>query len=162
MLSIQPPEPCIRIPAAAGALVLAMLLGVPARAVESRPPGPDDRCPVCGMFVATYTSWLATVLFEDRGQVFFDGPKDLFRFLHDPGKYGHRDAAVLEILVTDYYTTRPTRAREAFFVVGSDVIGPMGHELVALRSENDAETFVQDHGGRVLTFEEVIEDEVPE
>jgi nitrous oxide reductase accessory protein NosL len=145
-----------------GVIVLLLLLVGPVSATEPRPPGPKDRCPVCGMSVEKYKNWIATVVFEDGEQVFFDGPKDLFRFLQDLEKYGHDADAISEVRVTDYYTTTPMKARDAFFVVGSDVMGPMGHEAVALRSESEAETFVRDHGGdKILRFDEVTEEEVP-
>ena len=31
------------------------------------------------------------------------------------------------------------KAKEAFFVIGSDVYGPMGHELIPFASKADAE-----------------------
>jgi hypothetical protein len=41
-------------------------------------------------------------------------------------------------------------------VIGSDVLGPMGHELVPHDSSEEAREFMQDHKGRrVLRFEEV-------
>ena len=64
-----------------------------------------------------------------------------------------RDA---EIWVTDYYTTKPLKARDAVFVAGSDVFGPMGAELVPLASTEFAESFRADHGGEdPLTFDEI-------
>jgi nitrous oxide reductase accessory protein NosL len=40
--------------------------------------------------------------------------------------------------------------------VGSDVLGPMGHELVPLMSEDDAREFLEDHAGvRILRFDDV-------
>jgi nitrous oxide reductase accessory protein NosL len=41
-------------------------------------------------------------------------------------------------------------------VIGSDTLGPMGHELVPLASEEDAQEFLKDHQGtRILRFGEV-------
>ena len=142
--------------------MLLVLIAGPAVMAAPNPPGPKDRCPVCGMPVQEYKSWIATVLFEDGTRTYFDGPKDLFRFLHSLEKYDRDADAIAEIWVTDYYTTQPTKAREALFVVGSDVMGPMGHELVALRSESEAETFVRDHGGdAILKFDDVSEEQIP-
>jgi nitrous oxide reductase accessory protein NosL len=139
--------------------LLALLAGC---ASTAGPPSEKDRCPVCGMSVAAYENWIASVVFHDGQEVFFDGPKDLFRFLHDPGKYGRAADGIAEIRVTDYYTTRPIEAHDAVFVAGSDVMGPMGHELVALRSRNEAESFVKDHGGNaILEFDEVTEEQIP-
>ena len=119
------------------------------------PPGPKDRCAVCGMFVAKYPNWIATITDADGSSQFFDGPKDLFRFLLREGDSVTREA---EIWVTDYYTTKPIRARDAVFVIGSDVLGPMGAELVPLSSVDHAESFRVDHGGeRPLGFDEIDE-----
>lgn len=72
---------------------------------------------------------------------FFDGAKDLFKFLLDPARYapGHRKEDLAGIYVTDFYNLERIDARKAYFVVGSDVLGPMGHELVPLASKADAE-----------------------
>ena len=47
-------------------------------AAEPQMPEKKDRCPICGMFVAPYPDWIATIVFKDDSQVFFDGCKDLF------------------------------------------------------------------------------------
>ena len=77
-----------------------------AAATEPLPPGPDDRCAVCGMFVEKYHPWVATIVFADGGQVFFDGPKDLFRYLLDLEKFKVQDRAISGVYVTDYYRVR--------------------------------------------------------
>ena len=47
-------------------------------------------------------------------------------------------------------------ARRAWFVLGGDVHGPMGKELVPFGKEADALEFLADHRGtRVLRFAEV-------
>lgn len=105
------------------------------------------------MFVAKYPNWIATIAYPDGSQRFFDGPKDLFRYLEKEGETATRGA---EIWVTDYYTTKPLKARDVFYVSGSDVFGPMGAELIPLASTDLAESFRTDHGGgEVLAFDEV-------
>ena len=60
---------------------------------------------------------------------------------------------VVAVYVTDYYTMQPIDAAGAIFVVGSDIYGPMGRELIPFASTTDAETFMRDHRGRqVLPF----------
>jgi nitrous oxide reductase accessory protein NosL len=114
-------------------------------AAEAPPaPGPKDRCATCGMFVAKYPNWVAVIEYADGSRRYFDGPKDLFRFR---AKGDGPAVEENEIWVTDYYTTRPVKAREAVFVRGSDVLGPMGAELVPLSSVEHAESFRADHGG---------------
>jgi len=110
------------------------------------------------MFVAKYPHWTATVLYRDGHAHHFDGAKDLFKYLHDLPKYapGHRREDIAVIQVTDFYSLTRIDAQKAFFVVGSDVLGPMGHELVPLASAEEAADFVKEHkGARVLRFDEV-------
>jgi copper chaperone NosL len=46
--------------------------------------------------------------------------------------------------------------RTAFFVIWSDVYGPMGHELIPFENEADAKQFMKEHKGkRILRFQEI-------
>lgn len=110
------------------------------------------------MFVSKYPQWIATVLYRDGHAHHFDGAKDLFKYLQDLAKWapGRRREDIQAIGVTEYYGLSRIRAQDAWFVVGSDVLGPMGHELVPLASQAEAEEFMRDHQGkRVLRFEAV-------
>ncbi len=142
-----------------GAGAALLLLTTVAIAQEAgKRPSPKDKCPVCGMFVAKYPDWTATVAFQDGSLAWFDGAKDLFKFLADPGRFmpGRKAAEVRVVTVTDYYAVKPLDAKEAFFVVGSDVFGPMGKELVPFGKRTEAEEFLRDHRGKkVLRFGEV-------
>jgi nitrous oxide reductase accessory protein NosL len=131
-------------------------------AADSRPPTDEDRCGVCGMFVAKYPNWVATVVFADGSQVFFDGPKDLFRYILNLEDFNAEDREISEVFVTDYYRTAFIDARNAFFVSGSDVMGPMGGELIPLEKREEAKTFAKDHGGReILEFDDITPDKIP-
>ncbi|MBI5848974.1 MAG: nitrous oxide reductase accessory protein NosL [Nitrospirae bacterium] len=118
----------------------------------------DDKCPVCGMFVAKYTHWLAEVVFKDGTYAVFDGPKDMFKYYLNLQKYASskRSDDITGIYVTEYYSTKLQDARKLFYVIGSDVYGPMGDELVPLSTEADAREFMRDHKGtRIVKFQEV-------
>ena len=139
------------------AAALACWVGL-ASAQQVPKPGPKDLCPVCGMIVSKYPNWVAVVTWKDGHAHFFDGAKDLFKFLNDLRKYapGHRREDIAGIYVTDFYNLERIDARRALFVVGSDVLGPMGHELVPLASRADAEDFLKDHKGkRIIAFDRV-------
>jgi nitrous oxide reductase accessory protein NosL len=117
-----------------------------------------DKCPVCGMFVSKYPDWVATVTFKDSSVLFFDGAKDFFTYYHNMQKYtpARNQASISAISVNDYYTLKPVDARQAHFVIGSDVYGPMGKELVPFGKLNDAHAFLKDHKGKmVLRFSDV-------
>ena len=122
---------------------LAWLPAGQARAVKLPAPGPRDTCPVCGMFVAPYPYWIATVVWRDGPAVHFDGAKDFFKYLLDLKKYEPRRsrADILAMGVTDYYGAERIVAQTATYVIGSDVLGPMGHELVPHGSAEEAVSY---------------------
>ena len=142
------------------AIVLFVLVPTYAITADSKPlkPGVKDKCPVCGMFVHKYPDWVAEIIYTDASTVFFDGTKDLFKYFFNMKKYElkktQKDIAAL--FVTEYYDMQIIDAKSAFFVVGSDVYGPMGRELIPFRTREDAEQFKKDHGGtRIVTFNQV-------
>ena len=148
---------CRRLVAVLALTVLTSAFAV-AETVGPRQPSETSRCPVCGMLVGPHLDWLAQIVRADGEVLFFDGAKDLFRFLLDPERQppaeSPREDAVL--FVTSYYDRKPIRARDAQFVIGSDVLGPMGAELIPHPDREAAEEFRRDHGGSaVLGFHEI-------
>lgn len=146
------------------ALVCPAILA-PASVQDARPaptaPGAKDKCPVCGMFVAKFAGFLAEIVFKDGSYAFFDGPKDMFRYYLDLKTYNpaKTQADVARLSVTDYYSMTFIDGKNAYYVVGSDVLGPMGNELIPTARETDARTFAKDHKGkRILKFSEVTRD----
>jgi nitrous oxide reductase accessory protein NosL len=136
-------------------LLLTVLAGT-ASGESSVSPGPADRCAVCGMFVAPYANWVAFIEFKDGSRAFFDGPKDMFVFFFDLPKYRPqvKPEDITGLYVTEYYTTRKLKAEEVYFVTGSDVMGPMGNELVPIGGGENAEIFRRDHGGtKIMRFD---------
>jgi len=121
-------------------------------------PGPKDKCPVCGMFVAKYPDFVAAATFSDGTRAFFDGVKDMMKYYFNPEKYNpskKRDE-IKQIHVTDYYSLEPIDGFKAFYVSGSDIYGPMGKELIPFEKEADAREFLKDHKGKaVLRFQEI-------
>lgn len=141
-------------------LVMVMAFWASVALAQNVPPkpGPKDLCPVCGMLVAKYPNWIAVVTWKDGHAHYFDGAKDMFKFLHELPKFApaHRQEDIAGIFVTDFYNLEKINARKALFVIGSDVLGPMGHEFVPLANKLDADDFLKDHKGkRVLSFSQV-------
>lgn len=131
---------------------------LPAADVDYVQPTAKDKCPVCGMFVAKYPDWIAQIIYSDGQVVFFDGAKDLFKYYFNISRYHpQRDNSQIDtIYVTGYYDVRPINAASAFYVLGSDVYGPMGRELIPLQSAADASEFLRDHRGKsIIRFEDV-------
>lgn len=121
-------------------------------------PTAKDKCAVCGMFVAKYPDWSAMIEYRNGRRAWFDGVKDLVNGYENPARFGlpKEKSEVKEIRVKDYYSLKLIDGRSAFFVIGSDVYGPMGHELIPFAKETDAKGFLNDHlGKKILRFNQL-------
>jgi nitrous oxide reductase accessory protein NosL len=142
------------------ALCVLFLMGSMAQASDDKPAKPSnkEKCPVCGMFVAKYPDWIGRIAFKDGSMAFFDGAKDLFKYYFNLKKYrpGKTAADIQAVHVTEYYQVHEINAHKAVFVLGSDVYGPMGRELIPFANEEDAKVFMKDHQGKkILRFDEI-------
>ena len=104
------------------------------------------------MFVAKYPDWVAEIVFNDGSYSIFDGPKDLFKYYLNIGKYNpsKKISDIDSVYVTDYYGLDSFDGYEAIYVMGSDVYGPMGRELIPFENDADAKEFMKDHKGKTL------------
>lgn len=113
---------------------------------ESRP-----RCAQCGMFVDLAPRWRAGALNEAGSEVSFDSPKCLLRWLASERGRGAQGP-----WVTEYYGQRHAEVSSVWWVIGSDVEGPMGRDLVPLDSEQAAQRFLTEHhGAKVLRRDDI-------
>lgn len=128
----------------------------------------NEKCPVCGMFTYKYPRWAAQIHYKHNDHVHyysFDGVKDMMKFYFSPLKWGSYENSlrknITKILVTDYYSQKAIDGTKAYYVIGSDIYGPMGHELIPFAKEVDAKTFKIDHkGSKIVSFDKIIETEV--
>lgn len=110
------------------------------------------------MFVYKYPDWTAVVLYSNGAWVFFDGTKDMFKYLFNRSRYdpARQQSDIKAVLVKDYYRLLFIDARKACYVAGSDIYGPMGRELIPMGKREDAQEFLNDHKGkRILTYQEI-------
>jgi nitrous oxide reductase accessory protein NosL len=135
--------------------VTGLAFGAPVEKID-----PKERCSICGMFVAKYDDWVVQLRFADNSVEFFDGVKDMMVFYHNPGKYSLMEQKdIREVWVKDYYTLKWLDGLIAYYVVGSDVYGPMGKEFIPFSTKAAAENFFKDHKGtKVLRFNEITDD----
>jgi len=115
----------------------------------------EIKCPVCGMFVAKYPKWAALIDVEGKKH-YFDGVKDMMKFYIFDVDFPYDRSKITQIEVTDFYTLQATDARQAFYVIGSDVYGPMGNELIPFLTKKAAQNFMTDHRGeKIIRFDEI-------
>ncbi|MEA1982334.1 MAG: nitrous oxide reductase accessory protein NosL [Campylobacterota bacterium] len=111
-----------------------------------------DKCQVCGMHMHHYPAWVTRINYPKGETYNFDGAKCMFKF------YFNNKEGITDVLVQDYYTLETIDATKSYFVIGSDVYGPMGHELIGFKDEKSAKTFSLEHKGKeVLFFDEITE-----
>jgi copper chaperone NosL len=118
----------------------------------------EERCPVCGMSVAKFADWRARIEFKDSTYATFDGPKDMFKYYLNLEKYNSskNKNEVTSISVKDYVSKISIDAQRAFYVIGSDVYGPMGHEPIPFEKEADAGKFMEERKGKkILQFKDI-------
>ena len=103
------------------------------------------------MFVDAQPRWAAGAIEAGGRDVRFDAPRCMFAWLQSTSGRGGEAP-----WVTEYYTQRKRPAAFVWYVVGSDVTGPMGPDLVPIGDEAAAQRFREEHHGRaVLPYDAV-------
>ncbi|MBW7859683.1 MAG: nitrous oxide reductase accessory protein NosL [Rhodocyclaceae bacterium] len=126
--------------------------------LDPRPVPAEARCPVCGMYPARFPHWAAQAIFADGAVHFFDSPVNLYVFLDRVERYSlaYTKADVRAMFVTDVTTGAWIEAGTAWFVLGSDALGPMRDgNLPAFASASAAQEFATRRGGKVLAANEI-------
>ncbi|MDH3329227.1 MAG: nitrous oxide reductase accessory protein NosL [Desulfobulbaceae bacterium] len=117
----------------------------------------DLVCGKCGMYPARYPQWQTQIIFNDGSMSAFDGSKCMFGFMNNMNEYDkvHTKDDIAKIWVRDFNSSEWLDAKSAHFVVGSDVMGPMGKELIPFQEQSAAESFQQEHGGQLAAFDSI-------
>ena len=119
----------------------------------------NAKCPVCGMFVSKYPKWAALIEYDGKKQ-YFDGVKDMMKYYIFDGDFPYDRSQITQITVSDYYTLEEISAKEAFYVLDSDIFGPMGRELIPFKSKKSAKAFMADHNGKAMVIFDEITDKM--
>jgi nitrous oxide reductase accessory protein NosL len=115
-------------------------------------PSEQDRCGVCNMLPVRYPKHNAQLITAQKKRVQFCSTKCLFKFLEDPEGHGAAGVGIGPVWVHDYASGRFIFGKNAYYVVGSKVLGPMGHEAIPFDMKSDGMKFARENGGRVLKF----------
>lgn len=85
----------------------------------------------------------------------------MMKFYFNPSKFKHNHNLkdFTKILVTDYYSLNSINAKDAYYVIGSNIYGPMGEELIPFKTKKEASDFSKSHfGKKILKFEDIKEE----
>jgi copper chaperone NosL len=131
-----------------------------------------QKCPVCGMVIggkdaqgATVTykdgrvvgfGGVAAAVFKDGHVVGFEGARCLFIYNSVPEKDDVKVADIEHQYVTDFVSKKMIELPKAFLVLGSNVKGPMGYELIPFANRDEAAKFASENDGKwVVQLHEV-------
>ncbi len=110
-------------------------------------------CKNCGMPSKEYPKWHVKML-QNSSESYFCSPRCMFIQATEGAAIKVTDS----IFVVDYYNQKFFDARQAYFVINSDVTGPMGHDFVPFADEKAAKEFQTEHKGKeIVRFSEVTE-----
>ena len=114
-----------------------------------------DICPVCDMYPARYPKNKCQLQTMDGEVIHFCSTQCLFEYLKNPGKYGKPALKSKFVWVVDYDNGQWIYANAAYFVIGTEVAGPMGKEAYPFVNKKIAQNFAAAHSGKILRFAEV-------
>jgi copper chaperone NosL len=138
---------------------------------------PDSAtCDVCGMVIVQHPGPSAEIFYEDEepagheNPARFDSTWEAFQFDFERSGWSRSAFYVTDYSAVDYEIRTDdgqqlisrhadaadfVDATDVTFVVGSEVLGTMGRDLIAFTDEGDAEAFADEHGGNLGTFDDV-------
>lgn len=142
-------------------IIIFFLAGCTKESVTKPPPVEFNRehaCRVCGMIIVDFPGAKAQIHYKKgRGDVFCS-TLDMFLYYLQPD----RPVDIVAIYVNDMGKADMERphghwidAKNAFYVHGGDIMGPMGEALVPFSDMKDAAVYIKKHGGRIIRFDEV-------
>jgi copper chaperone NosL len=143
----------------------------------------SDSCEVCGMVIPNHPGPTSEIFYADEepaghaNPARFDSTWEAFQFDFERQDRGWTREAfyVTDYSAVDYdifedggdtlISTHPEAdafadAQSVTFVVGSEVVGAMGKDLIGFGDESDAESFEAEYGGDLATFDDVDESTV--
>jgi nitrous oxide reductase accessory protein NosL len=143
----------------------------------------SDQCDVCGMVIPNHPGPSAQIFYRDQRPSSHDNPArfcstwEAFQYDFERQDRGWRRAVfyVTDYSAVEYELTRDggdtlvsthpeagafVDATAVTFVVGSEVKGAMGRDLIGFSDRADAEAFRDDHGGDLTTFDAVDRDTI--
>jgi hypothetical protein len=105
------------------------------------------RCSSCGMVLDASSRWYAEVEFQGQSSG-FDTPKCALRHLLSKAPGGL-------LRVRSYYRQQRVPGTAVLFVVGSDVLGPMGADLVPVEPELEPKFRAEHRGERSYALDQL-------
>ncbi|WP_043488525.1 nitrous oxide reductase accessory protein NosL [Halomonas halodenitrificans] len=132
----------------------------PETLATAQPIEAGDSCHVCGMLISEQPGPKGEAFMDKQEQPLkFCSTMDLFAFLKQPENETRVSHAYVHDVAAAPWATPDDEAfvlaSEAWYLVGHDQRGAMGHTLASFADRADAETFREEHGGELVGFDEI-------
>jgi copper chaperone NosL len=121
----------------------------------------DHACKICGMISAEYPGPKAQIQYKKGESETFCGTPHMFMATLHPERPRNISAIYVHDMGQadwDHPKNEWIDAKEAYYVLGGDKKGPMGDPLVPFSALEGAESYVKEHGGRIVRFDEITVD----
>jgi hypothetical protein len=126
-------------------LIFLFLLSCQSKNAQSNP----NKCVYCGMNTKKKVEWTGKIKTQ-KEEKSTCSPRCLLLIAL---KENDKDA---KYFLKDYYKQNEINAKEAFFVTGSKILGPMGNDFIPFAKKEDAETFLKENEGKnIFTFNNI-------
>lgn len=125
-----------------------------------QPISSDDICHVCGMLISEFPGPKGQALMENSSHARkFCSTLEMFVFLQQPENQAQlRHAYVHDAGETPWEAPEEDAyigAEDAWYVIGHDRRGSMGHTLAPFSNRERAAQFVAKHGGEIISYEDI-------
>lgn len=91
---------------------------------------------------------VAAAVFKDGHVIGFEGARCLFIYNSVSEKYNVSVADIAHQYVTDFVSKKMIDLPQAFLVLGSNVKGPMGYDLIPFANRDEAAKFASENDGK--------------
>lgn len=120
-------------------------------------PTGDDRCPMCAMRVIDHPDWAGAIELASGATYYTCSVRcTLATAMRSDSFLGVPPDQIKRVRVPHYLEKgKSLDADSAWYVIDSDVRGPMGLALLPAASEQEAQVLVRRHQGRVLSRKDV-------
>jgi copper chaperone NosL len=121
----------------------------------------DHACKICGMISAEYPGPKAQIQYKKGESETFCGTPHMFMATLHPERPRNISAMYVHDMGEadwDHPKNEWIDAKTAYYVLGGDKKGPMGEPLVPFSALKGAESYVKEHRGRIVKFEEITMD----
>jgi nitrous oxide reductase accessory protein NosL len=110
-----------------------------------------EECRLCGMWIDQYIHTRHVLTTEDGAKVSFCSFTCAAKYLK------RHEAEAQQLQVADYLSAELADAGEVFYLLGSDAPPVMSNtSIIAFASSEEAASFQKLHGGKIMTFDEVL------